>query len=177
LVLRCLDLAFIDRREYSVARLASFLKRIWTVCLHAPPETAVPLLAFTRQLLQRYSGTSLPQLLENELDIVTSGKYDPEIDDPERSNPFATVGWELALLKFRSVPPDIGAHARGAANCQMLNMPGEDPERLRVKVYKSRSELYVPLVRHQKKHPLASSNTPRFVTPRAQALRIVSPEK
>ena len=81
MVLRSLNLAFLKRREFSPVRIAAFMKQICTVALHTPPFCASALLAFVRLLLHRYP--QIHQLLENEMDVVTSGKYSPEVEDPD----------------------------------------------------------------------------------------------
>ena len=150
-VLKCLSLAFIDRREFSITRVAAFVKQIWTVALHTPPHSSIPLLAFSRQMLQHYP--SVQQLTENEQDIITSGQYDPTVEDPEYSNPFATSGWELALLKFHLVPT-VSSHAMDTASLKMLQLPLENPNRLRTELLFDSDNLVIPFKRNKKKHPL-----------------------
>jgi nucleolar complex protein 3 len=98
IALQCLSTAFLKRREYSVIRLASFAKQLATLALHSTASTSAPILAFLRQLFHRYQ--SLEQLLENEQDVITEGQYDPNVEDPEHANPFATSLWELSLLNL-----------------------------------------------------------------------------
>ncbi|CAB9522512.1 Nucleolar complex protein 3 homolog [Seminavis robusta] len=150
-MLRCLDAAFIKRREYSTTRVAAFFKQILTVAMYTPPSTAVPLVAFARQLLQRYH--SCQQLLENESDAITSGQYCPDVDDPELSNPFSTSGWELAALKFH-VHPGVANQAKCAATLKMLQMPAEDPDRLLEDTTTDENELYIKFRKIKKRHPL-----------------------
>ena len=97
-MLQCLNAAFIKRREYSTVRIAAFCKQLCTVALHAPSHTSAPLFAFVRQLSQRYP--SIHQMMENEQDVITSGTYNPNVQDPEHSNPFATSAWELSLVEI-----------------------------------------------------------------------------
>lgn len=80
-VLKCLNFAFFRRREYSTERVASFIKQLCTVSLHAPSHTSGAMLAFARMLFHRYPTSH--QLLENESDVVASGKYSPEVHDPD----------------------------------------------------------------------------------------------
>lgn len=168
-MLKCLSAAFLKRREFSTVRIAAFIKQILTVALHAPAHTSAPLLALVRQMLQRYP--SAEQLLENEQDVITSGQYNPNVDDPEYSNPFATSGWELATLRFH-VHPATAGQAEAAAAGKMLQLPSESPERIRAELLADTNELYIPFVRHAKKHPLEHKQADnkrrqiRFVTPR-----------
>jgi len=170
LALQCLNAAFIKRREYSTVRIAAFVKQLCTVALHAPAHTSAPLLAFVRQLTQRYP--SIHQMLENEQDVITSGEYNPDVNDPEHSNPFATSVWELATLSFH-VDPKIAHHANGAACQKMLQLPFEAPERVRKEMLRDTDELYISNRRVSKKHPLAGKGGgdkrhERFISARAR---------
>jgi nucleolar complex protein 3 len=154
-LLKCLDAALIKRREYSTTRVAAFLKQIFAVAMYAPQSTSIPLLAFGRQLLQRYPATH--QLLENEQDAITSGQFCPDVDDPELANPFSTAAWELASLKFH-INPAVRQQAEGAATLKMLQMPAEDPDRLRSDLLQNEDELYVKFRGQKKRHPLEARN-------------------
>ena len=76
LLIRCLHVALLKRREFSTARLGAFLKQICTVAMHVPPHASAALLVVARELLQRYKATLEP-MLENEQDVITSGQYGP----------------------------------------------------------------------------------------------------
>ena len=177
LLLECLQVALLQRREFSVVRLAAMTKRILTVALHGPATVSVPLLAFVRQLFQRYDG--LEQLLESEQDVVLSGRYTPEVEDPEHAYPLATSAWELALLKFH-VNPMVSRQAKHAASQQMMRMPAESPDRLFAEVTRAGDEVYIPFQRNKKKHPLASGSGKedgkkkqcRFITNQAKETRL-----
>ena len=166
------------RRELCTARLGAFAKQIYSIAMHVPPYSAVPLLAFVRQLVRRYP--VLQQLLENEQDVVTSGQYNPNVEDPEHSNPFATSAWELATLQFH-INPSIRNQAMGAATQKLLQLPAESPGRLRDSLLKDANEFYITAKRSKKRHPLASKNSggnrqqPRFITPRRTILANISP--
>eukprot|EP00551_Chaetoceros_affinis_P004179 CAMPEP_0203683460 /NCGR_PEP_ID=MMETSP0090-20130426/47534_1 /ASSEMBLY_ACC=CAM_ASM_001088 /TAXON_ID=426623 /ORGANISM="Chaetoceros affinis, Strain CCMP159" /LENGTH=597 /DNA_ID=CAMNT_0050552607 /DNA_START=2104 /DNA_END=3894 /DNA_ORIENTATION=- len=127
LALKCLHAAFIRRKEYSNTRVAAFVKQLCSVSLHAPTFTSTPILAFVRMVLHRYP--SAAQLLENEQDVVTSGTYTPDVQDPEHTNPFATSAWEIGTLKFH-VNPGVASQALGAGANKMLMLPIEDPSRI-----------------------------------------------
>ncbi|KAL7580051.1 hypothetical protein ACA910_005036 [Epithemia clementina (nom. ined.)] len=169
LLLRCLSAAFLKQKEYSNIRVAAFVKQIMTASMHSPPHTAVPLLAFARQLFQRYP--SAQQLLENENDVITSGEYAPDVIDPEQSNPYSTSGWELATLKFH-IHSSIASQAKGAASSKLLQLPSEGPDRLRKETLEHAAFLYIPFHHGNiKKHPLSQKTAdkksrPRFITPR-----------
>ena len=157
IAIKCLTAAFLKRREYSTVRVAAFIKQISTTALHAPPFTSAPLLAFVRQLLHRYPSAS-SVLLENEQDAITSGAYDPNVDDPEHSNPFATSAWELATLQFH-VNPSVAKHATNASVRKMLQLPMEDPARIRADMIANARECYIAHRVSKKRHPLAPPPT------------------
>jgi nucleolar complex protein 3 len=129
------------------------------------------LLAFVRQLFQRYP--AVHQLLENEQDIITSGAYTPTATDPEHTNPFASSAWELATLKFH-IHPAVVYHAKGAAAQRMLQLPAEDPGRIRADLIGNSREGYIAYTMSKKKHPLSAKGGKdkrrrqqyRFITPR-----------
>jgi nucleolar complex protein 3 len=160
LTLKCLNAAFIQRKEYSATRVAAFIKQLCTVSLHAThqPHISVPLLAFARQLLHRYPSTS--QLLENEQDVIASGTYVPDIrsGDAEHSNPFATSAWELATLRFSVFAPVV-KQAEGLAAGKMLALPMEDPGKLMEELADDRQrEGYISHRVWFKKHPLLNNH-------------------
>lgn len=171
LALRCLHVAFMKRKEYSTVRLAAFAKQLGTIALHSPPYTSAPILAFLRQLLHRYP--SAAQLLENEQDVVTQGTYSPEANDPEYTNPFATSAWELGTLKFH-INPTVKNHAKGAGAKKILQLPIEDPSRIRNELTRNSLELHISHQVRKKKHPLALAalkdkrkrTKARFIKPR-----------
>jgi nucleolar complex protein 3 len=169
IALKCLDAAFLKRREYSTVRMASFCKQLAATAFHSAPPTAAPILAFLRHLLHRYQ--SLHQLLENEQDVITSGQYDATAQDPEHANPFATSVWELSLLAFH-MHPSIQKHSSRAASLQMLSLPTEAPINIRSELLKERETTYIPSRRTKKKHPLLprdGQKQARFIAPNPTA--------
>jgi nucleolar complex protein 3 len=179
ILLQCLSAAFIKRKEYSTVRVAAFLKQMFTVAMHTPVYTSVPLLALARQILQRYPSTH--QLLDSESDIITSGQYTPDVTDPEYSNPFSTSGWELACLRFH-MHPSVREQADAAARLKMVQLPAEAPDRLHNDLLRDTDELYIPFKRHMKEHPLAGNsssgkNRIRFITPRKSNVTLLSADE
>lgn len=168
--LECLNAAFIKRREFSTVRVAAFMKQILTTAMHTPTASATPLIAFVRQLIQRYP--SAAQMLENEQDVITSGSYQFDVDDSEHSNPFATSAWELATLKFH-YNSTVAYQATSAAEAKLLQFPAEGPSKLRTECLESMDNLYIPFKRFKKRHPLEPKETEqkrvhyRFITPRS----------
>jgi nucleolar complex protein 3 len=174
IVLRCLSAAFIKRREYSTVRVAAFVKQIFAVAMHTPSSTTVPLIALARQILQRYP--SVHQMLESESDVITSGQYNADVDDPEHSNPFSTSAWELASLKFH-VHPAVREQAEGAASLKLLQMPGETPDRLFADMKQNSNEIYIQFRKTTKRHPLIGKGNKRqqarFITPRKKEVTLI----
>jgi nucleolar complex protein 3 len=136
-MLECLSSAFLKRREYSNARVAAFMKQIFTTAMHTPPHIAMPLLVFARHLLQRYA--SVEQLLENEQDVITAGAYCSSVEDPDLSNAFSTSAWELATLKFH-IHAGIAREANSAASWKKLQIPGDSPESILRQEFKNYCE-------------------------------------
>lgn len=179
IMMQCLTMAFIKRKEYSTVRVASFLKQIFTAALHAPVHTSVPMLALARQILQRYPASH--QLLESESDVITSGQYTPDVADPEHSNPFSTAAWELSCLKFH-IHPDVRKQAEAASVLKMLQIPAESPDRMWKEQIEDASICYIPFQRMMKRHPLEAASSSsgssksqyRFITPRKSRVTLIS---
>ena len=156
-----------------MVRVAAFIKQLCSVSMHAPPYSSGVFLAFVRQMLHRYPTAA--QLLENEQDIVTSGTYTPNAEDPDHTNPYATSAWELATLKFH-INPNIREHATEASMRKMLQLPREDPEKIHRQLVRNKNECYVAQRFVKKRHPLNAANGKksgrrnrkhiRFITPR-----------
>ena len=174
LAIRCLHSAFIKRKEYSTVRVAAFMKQICTVSMHTPTFTSAPLLAFVRQLLHRYP--SAAQMLENEQDVVTSGTYTPDVEDPEHTNPFATSAWEVGMLKFH-VNPQVAFQAKNAGANKMLSLPAEDPSRIRASLVRDSKECYAAWKISTKKHPLNQGRKGSDKRRRRQQYRFITPRQ
>jgi len=175
ILLQCLTAAFVKRREYSTVRVAAFLKQMFTVAMHSPVYTSVPLIALARQILQRYP--NVHQILESESDVITSGTYTPDVADPEHSNPFSTSAWELSSLKFH-VHPRVREQVVAAAELKMIQLPAEAPDRLRKELSTDADEVYIPFRRLSKRHPLsgkAGRKQFRFITPRKSKITLLLP--
>lgn len=98
LLVTCLRAALLERREFSLARVAAFYKRLAGIALHLlSPQEAQIVLGLVKELATRYPG--LDQMLDAEADRMAMGVYKPEALEPEMSNPLATGAWELTLLK------------------------------------------------------------------------------
>ena len=154
--IQCLDHAFLQRRELSMARLAAFIKRIVSTSLHCQPHLATPLLASSRQISARYSSSTsskIGRMLENEEDIVAEGMFSPDAEDPEHSNAHATSLWELALMKY-SVNPKVAEHSLAMAEGKLLKLPGESPGKIWTSMDRDVKEGFISYKVVWKKHPL-----------------------
>jgi nucleolar complex protein 3 len=172
-MLKCLTAAFIKRREYSMVRVAAFVKQIFTVSMHVPSSTSVPLIALARQILQRYP--AVHQMLDSESDVITCGQYTPDVEDPEHSNPFSTSAWEISTLKFH-IHPSVSGQTQAASVLKMLQMPGESPDRLWADMKKDLDEVYIKFRRSSKRHPLVAKGNRqqfRFITPRKKEITLL----
>jgi len=189
--IQCLDHAFLQRQELSMARLAAFLKRLASTSLHCPPHLGCPLLACARQISARYSSSKVEHMLQNEEDIVAEGMFAPDAEDPEHSNAHASSLWELSLLRY-SVHPKLAEHSMAMSEGRLLKLPAEAPNKILVSMGRDMQEAFIPQRAIQKKHPLdnkvqlddrtadgisrrkrrqlRSQNQIRFITPRRQAM-------
>ena len=159
IALKCLDFAFIQRKEYSMVRVAAFVKQILSVALHTPPHASASLIAFVRALTNRYSG--LDRLFENELDVVASGTYNPNVDDPEHSNPFSANAWEVSLSKFH-INAIVAKQAEDCGALKLPQLPKEAPESIHMALFNEAKEGYI---RHRvvlKRHPLAKQQSKNY---------------
>lgn len=189
-VIQCLDYAFLQRRELSMARLAAFIKRLSSTSLHCPAHLSTPLIACARQISSRYSSSTsskIDRMLENEEDIVAEGVFAPDAEDPEHSNAHATSLWELALLKYH-IHPKLAEQAVGMTEGRVLKLPGEAPGKILVSMSRDTQEGFISQKVVWKRHPLdtigqnndddehdnsrrrkrqrRSQNQIRFITPR-----------
>jgi hypothetical protein len=106
LLATCLRAALIERREYSLARVAAFYKQLAVLALHLPgPKEARVALALAQELAGRYPG--LDQMLDGDADRVAMGIYKPDALEPEMTNPLATGAWELATLRCHHYHPRV----------------------------------------------------------------------
>jgi hypothetical protein len=105
LLITCVRAALIERREYSLARVAAFHKRLCTLALHlSNPRDSRALLCLAKELALRYGDGVVERLLEGEADRVSMGIYRPDVDDPDLCNPLAAALWDLSLLRLHVHP-------------------------------------------------------------------------
>ncbi|KAI8979226.1 nucleolar complex-associated protein-domain-containing protein [Mycotypha africana] len=96
MIIKCLELMFLKKRQIPVNRMAAFMKRFALVALNMPSKTASQCLALSMRLMQK--DHRLDALLQSE-DRVATGVYSPLLDDPELCNPFGTSLYELFLYQ------------------------------------------------------------------------------
>ncbi|RKP02694.1 hypothetical protein CXG81DRAFT_10501 [Caulochytrium protostelioides] len=97
MLLSALDLMFLSRRQNMADRLAAFIKRLASTAMQADAPVALGILALVRQLIIKYP--ALLALLEPDEEArVGMGGFQPEVDQPELANAFATSLWELVEL-------------------------------------------------------------------------------
>ncbi|KAH8278791.1 hypothetical protein KR018_009522, partial [Drosophila ironensis] len=96
IILRTLDEVLVKRRRnMSQQRLMAFVKRLLTGSLHLLHNGTLATLGTIKQTFQLTS--VLDALLDTDT-TIGSGRYDPELDDPEYCNASSTALYELSLL-------------------------------------------------------------------------------
>ncbi|TFK76480.1 NOC3p-domain-containing protein [Pluteus cervinus] len=92
---------------------AAFSKRLLTAALHWPPAVALRVLDFVTE--QVATEPKLEALLSTE-DRVFDGVYRPEVDDPQVSNPFGTMFWEVHVMARGHCDAQVRKKAANLAN-------------------------------------------------------------
>eukprot|EP01128_Nolandella_sp_AFSM9_P000429 TRINITY_DN1058_c0_g1_i1.p1 TRINITY_DN1058_c0_g1~~TRINITY_DN1058_c0_g1_i1.p1 ORF type:complete len:820 (-),score=243.27 TRINITY_DN1058_c0_g1_i1:40-2499(-) len=92
--LECLQLMIGDKKQFSLDRVAAFIKRTLALSLYLSTPAAIAAVSIVRSLLKKYPKTQ--QLLDP--DFQGSGVYRPALDDPEHCCAFASTAWEFCLL-------------------------------------------------------------------------------
>ncbi|XP_034115776.2 nucleolar complex protein 3 homolog [Drosophila albomicans] len=113
IILRTLDEVLVKRRRnMSQQRLMAFVKRLLTGSLHLLHNGTLATLGTIKQTFQLTS--VLDALLDTDT-TIGSGRYDPELDDPEYCNAASTALYELTLLG-RHYHPTVRRMAAHIAN-------------------------------------------------------------
>ncbi|KAH8310269.1 hypothetical protein KR044_000329, partial [Drosophila immigrans] len=113
IILRTLDEVLVKRRRnMSQQRLMAFVKRLLTGSLHLLHNGTLATLGTIKQTFQLTS--VLDALLDTDT-TIGSGRYDPELDDPEYCNAASTALYELSLLG-RHYHPTVRRMAAHIAN-------------------------------------------------------------
>ncbi|XP_030373874.1 nucleolar complex protein 3 homolog [Scaptodrosophila lebanonensis] len=113
IILRTMDEVLVKRRRnMSQQRLMAFVKRLLTGSLHLLHHGTLASLATIKQTFQLTS--VLDALLDTDASYG-SGRYDPELEDPEYCNAASTSLYELALLA-RHYHPTVRRMAAHIAN-------------------------------------------------------------
>ncbi|KAH8330328.1 hypothetical protein KR067_001259, partial [Drosophila pandora] len=113
IILRTLDEVLVKRRRnMSQQRLMAFIKRLLTGSLHLLHNGTLATLGTIKQTFQLTS--VLDALLDTDT-TIGSGRYDPELEDPEYCNASSTALYELSLLA-RHYHPTVRRMAVHIAN-------------------------------------------------------------
>ena len=105
------------RKSITHLRYLAFLKRLMTLSLQVLHNGSLGCLGIVKSAMQLNS--KLDILLDTE-NKVGSGKFDPEIIEPEFSNANCTSLFELCLLR-RHYHPTVGKFANHIANGVQIN--------------------------------------------------------
>ncbi|TPX66830.1 hypothetical protein SpCBS45565_g04211 [Spizellomyces sp. 'palustris'] len=120
LALHGFELLFYKKRQVPAERVAAFVKRLAIAALHLPANAVLACLAIIRSLIIRFP--RLESLLDAEGRLGT-GIYQPMLDDPELSNPFATNLWEMTLFT-QHYHPTVSSLAKHVASTIAITQKG-----------------------------------------------------
>lgn len=109
LVRTLMDVLLKRRKQITQHRLLAFTKRILTLSLQLLHNGTLSCLGLIKSVMQATS-KSVDLLLDTE-SFVGSGRYDPELDDPEYCNANCTLIYELTALT-RHYHPTVAKLAR-----------------------------------------------------------------
>ncbi|KAM7360569.1 nucleolar complex protein 3 [Cochliomyia hominivorax] len=113
IILETLDEVLVKRRRnMSQQRLMAFVKRLLTISLNLLHHGTLATLGTIKTTFQL---TSVLDILLDTDDSIGSGKYDPELEDPEYCNASCTALYELSLLA-RHYHPTVRKMAMHIAN-------------------------------------------------------------
>lgn len=110
IILKTLNEVLVKRRKnITQHRLLAFIKRIVTLSLQLLHNGTLACLGIVKTVMQLTS--SLEIILDTDTS-VGSGRYDPELDDPEYCNANCTALYELAALQrhYHPIVKKMAAH-------------------------------------------------------------------
>ncbi|KAI5781154.1 nucleolar complex-associated protein-domain-containing protein [Geopyxis carbonaria] len=111
MLIRALDaLFFRQNAAANPSRVAAFTKRLLLSALQMPEKSALASVGVVNKLGKKYYG-KLAGLFSTE-ESVGDGVYRLEVDEPERSNPYAATLWETILLE-KHYSPDVAEAVKG----------------------------------------------------------------
>lgn len=126
IILKTLEEVLIKRRKnINQSRLIAFLKRLVTVSMHLMHHGTLAALSTFKATFQLTS--VLDALLDTDSSIG-SGRYDPELDDPEYCNAACTALYELTSLTrhYHPIVKKLAVHlVNGAPASGEGSLPGE----------------------------------------------------
>ena len=98
LLVQVCDQMLCDTKTSDFGRLAAFMKRILSVCVHQETGITMGMCSIINRLLVKYR--RLRALLEGESETPVKGAtYDPAVDDPSQAGGLLTTLWELTHLQ------------------------------------------------------------------------------
>ncbi|KAJ1533381.1 Nucleolar complex protein 3, partial [Nowakowskiella sp. JEL0078] len=89
------DLLFATKKNVTIERLASFVKRLATVIIHLPSNGTLAGLSIIRNFLTKYP--RLDSLLDHD-DRYGNGQFKASMEDPDLANALLAGLWELHVL-------------------------------------------------------------------------------
>ncbi|OLL22461.1 Nucleolar complex-associated protein 3 [Neolecta irregularis DAH-3] len=101
ILIRCFEAIFMKRRNTPIVRTASFVKRLLISSLHTPEKSCTAILNMLTRLIQRHA--RLHALFSAD-EVAGTGMFRGDTDDPETSNPFASIAWETCILRNHYSP-------------------------------------------------------------------------
>jgi len=96
MMVRCLELLFINRRGASKTRLLAFTKRLAECSLQFPERSCLISLKVMRQIVKQHPEAAALLSIE---DRIGRGSYNSEAEVPEQANAEVATIWEIALLR------------------------------------------------------------------------------
>lgn len=103
MLIRALDALFFQQTSATnPLRIAAFTKRLMTSALHVPEKSALAEMGIIQKMGRRHRNRMVGLFSSEE--AVGDGVFRPEVEEPERSNPYATTVWESVLLEKHYSP-------------------------------------------------------------------------
>jgi nucleolar complex protein 3 len=152
-----------NKKGISKERIASYAKRVSSLALMVPADAAIGLMHCVAGFVDVMPLCT--RLLDS--DFATSGVYDPEAEDPDHANTFATTLWEIPLLA-RSYHRYLGEYSNLLGNEDIsLKLKRLSPNELREAHAAEMSDLssyfleippeFVDLAKNKKKKKLSKA--------------------
>lgn len=154
--LECLDALLVRRREYRTETVAAFIKRLFVITPHLPPNYGLATLTCARDLLQRYPATQ--QILDSTADRTMTSTYVADEDQPDKCNALSASAFELAAIA-NHYHPELAAVAAATARGERLSAPTS--LRRLVEGFDASTGGFNPPIKPAQKHPLMQKSKAR----------------